>query len=72
MPTATHFSTFVQIFNKDNNCIVVKRGGKYHVRQYPRNIKGGKPRYKMEVFCHYGNLPSKIGNLFKNAQLGKK
>ena len=59
-------ANFIKVLDKAKDCIVVKRGGLHHVRQYSKNIKGGVPRYRAEYTSLYTDLPTEVPELFAN------
>ncbi len=67
----TNTLNFAQMLNNLTNCIAIYRKRKYHVRQYSRNIKNGKPRCWIETYCHYANLPTRFEEIFKDYLSGK-
>ena len=48
-------STFIEWMKNMKNCIIINRGGKYHVREYSYNVKKGMPDYKAHWYCTYLN-----------------
>lgn len=51
---------FVKGLQSPKNCIPVKRGGRYHVRQYRRDVPGVAPRYLVEWRCAHCNLQADL------------
>lgn len=63
-------SKFMKLLFSKCSCIIVKRQGKYHVRDYKRPVKHGMPRLTAELYAQYGNLPCNIPKLFKEGDNG--
>lgn len=47
---------WVRALDSHTDCILVKRGDEWHVRQYKHSVSNGMPYYRAVYRCAYSNL----------------